>query len=198
MEWKFELTEKEFQQCDEFANNSSKSQREHRSGGTFIRNYNQIKENTLRGKVGETIVKKFLEQKGLEINSIKLDFDIYPRGKWDETDIKLNGKTLSIKSSKWFSRWLLLESKDILRGDVDDYYILVLVDRDFKSGEIKGFATKDEIIKPNGKTLILKKGENIPLTTTTLDADNHARNFNDLDNSEKGWKKLVKKLQHTL
>jgi len=194
MIWKFVLTDAEFKKCDDFAIKSAKTQRENRSGGTLIRNYDQIKENTLRGKVGETFVKKFLEQRGLELKGIKLDFDVYPRGKWDETDIKLNGKTLSIKSSKWFSKWLLLESKDILRGDIDDYYIFVLVDQDFKSGEIKGFATQDEIIKPNAKTYLLQKGDNIPLTTTELDADNHARHSDDLDNSEKGWKEFIKNL----
>ena len=75
-----------------------------------------------------------------------------------------------------------------------DYYILVLIDQDFKGGIIKGFASKDEIIKSNSQTLLLKQGELIPNTYTTLDADNHARHSDNLHNSEEDWKEFVKKL----
>jgi len=195
MEWKFELTEKEFQQCDKFADDSSKSQREHRSGGILQRDIKKIKEDTLRGKIGEVIVKKFLEQVPFNIKGISLDFGVYDRGIWDETDIEINKKKISIKSSKSFAKWLLLESKDIKRGDLYDYYILVLIDKDFKAGVIKGFASKDEIIKPNDKTLLLKQEEFIPNTSTSLDADNHARHSDNLHNSEEDWEKIIRELK---
>jgi len=191
MIWKFELTEKEFQKCNKFADSSSKSQREHRSGGILQRNVGKIKEDTLRGKIGEVIVKKFLEQEPFDIKNISLDFGVYDRGIWDETDIEIDNKKISIKSSKWFARWLLLESKDIERGDLYDYYILVLIDKNFKGGMIKGFASKNEIIKPNSQTLLLKQGELIPKTYTTLDADNHARHSDNLHNSEEDWEKIA-------
>ena len=194
MEWKFKLTNEEFNKCDKFANDSSKTQRENRSGGTLKRNLSQIRDDTLRGKVGETILKNFLEQAPFNVEGISLDFEVYPRGIWDKVDINLNNRNISIKSSKWFSKWLLLESKDIERGDTYDYYILILIDRDLKSGVVKGFVDKDKIINRNEQTLLLKKGEFIPNTSTPLDADNHARHVDNLRNTEEDWKEFVKSL----
>ena len=125
---------------------------------------------------------------------IVLNFNIYPRGKWDSTDININKTKISIKTSKHFSNWLLLESKDINRGDIYDYYILVLVDKDLKSGKIKGFVRKNEIIQPAEKTLLLKQDNFIPNTQTPLDADNHARHIENLHNSAKEWGELVNSL----
>jgi len=194
MNWKIELTDTKFEQCDQFASESSKSQREHRSGGTIQRSLSQIREDTLRGKIGEMVVKKFLEQDPFNVKNIKLDFGVYPRGTWDETDIKIKETDTSRKSVKGFSNWLLLESKDINRGERHDYYILVLIDKDFKAGKVGGFANQEEIIDPNDKTKLLKKGEFIPDTSTSLDADNHGRHRSDLHNSEEDWKKFVSEL----
>jgi len=195
IKWNFELTNEEFDMCEKFADNSSKSQRENRSGGTEKRDIPKIKGDTLRGKVGEVILKNFLEQEPFNFKDITLDFEVYPRGVWDKTDIKINGKNISIKSSKWYSKWLLLESKDILRGEVSDYYVLVLIERDMKKGDVKGFAWKEEIINENEKTLLLKKGELIPNTNTSLDADNHSRCMENLHNSIWDWIKLATELR---
>jgi len=192
MEWRFKLKDNEFEQCKKFASDSSKTQREHRSGGLLKRSVNQIEEDTLRGKVGEIIVKSFLEQRPLNVKNIHLDFRVYKRGVWDVTDIKIGEENFAIKASKWFAKWLLLESKDIQRGDVYDGYILVLVDEDFKGGVVKGFASKEEIINPNDKTLLLKQGEFIPNTKTILDADNHARHSDNLHNLIEEWIELIK------
>ena len=191
MQYNLILTSDEFERCKKFSEESAKTQREHRSGGTQIRGLNQIEEDTQRGKVGEVIALKFLRQSPLNITEVKLDFDIYPRGKWDEQDFTLHGKRIAVKSAKWFSRWLLIETKDLGRGDVYDYYILVVIAKDFKSGEIKGYATKDEIL--NGKAMMkLKKGEKIPNTNTALDADNNAIHSKDLHNSDEEWLSLIK------
>ena len=192
---RFKLTEEEYNKCRKFADESSKSQREYRSGGTQIRTVGQIFIDTLRGKVGEVIINKFLEQEPFNIQNIALDFGVYARGIWDETDIEINGRKLSIKSSKHFARWLLLEAKDIHRGDIYDYYILVLVDKNFKGGEVKGFASKEEVIEPDPDTLFLKKGELIPNTNTILDADNYARHSDNLHNSEEEWIELANSLK---
>jgi hypothetical protein len=191
--WRFTLTNEEYSKCLKFSEMSAKSQRENRSGGIMVREVGQISQDTLRGKVGEIIVKKFLEQSPLKIEGINLDFDIYPRGKWDDADLKLNNQSVSIKSAKWFSKWLLLEKKDIDRGDLYDFYILVLVDKDFKSGTIKGYALRDDIL--NGKdTLQIPQGDFIPGTNTVLDASNYARNSANLKNLLGDWKKFSIKL----
>lgn len=194
MEWKFNLDESEYLQCKQFAEESSKTQREHRSGGTIIRPLYNIFSDTFRGKVGELIVKKFLEQEPLMIQGIKLDFGIYPRGVWDSCDFSLNGVKVSIKSSKSFAKWLLLETKDIDREDVYDYYILVLISQDYKSGVVKGFANKDEIIGASKISILLNKGDFIPGTQTPLDASNYALKSSDLHNTENEWgnfKKII-------
>jgi len=188
------LTEEEVKQCRDFADESSKTQREHRSGGQMIRNVGQIFYDTFRGKVGEVVIKKFLAQQPFNVQGIELDFNIYPRGEWDSSDIVISDIKLSIKSSKHFARWLLLESKDIDRGDVYDYYILVVIDENFKAGRVKGFAKKSEIIQSNKETLILERGDFIPKTQTKLDAKNHARHTDNLHNKVEEWRELVQKL----
>lgn len=194
MIWKIDLTESEFKQCEEFAINSSKSQRPSRSGGTIIRELNQIEKDTLRGKVAEVVAKKFFEQTPFNFTGIKLDFKIYPRGAWDKFDFSLNNKTFSVKSAKSFSRWLLIESKDIARGDLYNYYVFITIAEDFKSGYVRGFATQDEILNDKN-TLKLKKEEHIPGTKTDLDADNHARHSSNLHNTEAEWTNLSKILK---
>ncbi len=194
VEWLIKITDDEFEKCKKFADESAKTQRGNRSGGSVTRNENQISSDTLRGKIGEIAVKKFLEQDPLDISDTSLDFGIYPRGIWDEHDLKIYGKTFSIKSSKHFSKYLLLETKDIGRGSIFDYYVLVLVNAEYKTGEIVGFVSKDEMEQISDKTLDLKKGQCIPNTKVPLDADNHARHKDHLHNSEVEWIDLIKKL----
>jgi hypothetical protein len=183
----FSLSDSEYKECKDFANKSSPTQREYRSGGTQVRNVNLIFSDTLRGKVAEVIIKKFLE----EVYNIKteLDFAIYPRGEWDKADIEIKNKKFSIKSAKWFSNWLMIEKKDIDRGDKYDYYIFVTIDKEMKSGNIRGFAKQDEILN-DSDTRIVKKGDLIPGTQTTLDADNHIRHVNNLHNTEDDWNEV--------
>lgn len=187
---RFILNNEDFKLCEDFSKNSAGTQREYRSGGSHFRSKHLIEKDTLRGKVGEFIVKKFLKQDPLSIKDIELDFNVYERGKWDKEDFILSKTRFSVKSVKWFSKWLLLETKDILRGDIYDTYILVAVDENFRGGNVKGFATKDEILY-DSKTLKLKKGDYIPKTNTVLDADNHARHSNYLNNSLDDWQDLV-------
>lgn len=190
MQYKITLTEEEFSDCTIFAQNSAKTQREYRSGGSQIRAVQQIEEDTLRGKVGELIVKKFFDNNGI---LVKLDFNIYPRGKWDEADIKINGYTVAIKTSKYFARWLLLETKDLEREDaIFDYYIFVKVDKDLHGGIVSGYITKDIVLdKKDSNNYWLKKGELIPGTTTPLDAPNYARAEGTLLRGEKEWDSFI-------
>jgi len=195
MEYNIKITDEEFNKCKEFAEVSARTQRPNRSGGVEKRNLPKIIVDTFRGKVGEVVIKRFLEQAPLNVLGIELDFKIYPRGVWDRCDITLNGIKLSVKSAKHFSHWLLLESKDVARGEVYDYYILVLIDEDYKGGRIKGFAFKNEIIIQNPNTLLLKQGDCIPGTQTELDADNHGRREQYLHNTEEDWVALANKLK---
>lgn len=99
----------------------------------------------------------------------------------------IDDKRIAIKAVKHFSSWLLVESKDILRGDIYDYYILILISKEMNGGTVAGYATKEEIDDGDQHTLRLQKGEPIPGTRTELDADNHARHKEYLQNSVADW-----------
>ena len=180
MEKRFTISQGEIKNCKLFSEKSSKSQREYRSGGLYKRSSSEIYSDTLRGKIAEVITKKFFEQDFFKFKGIKLDFGVYPRGIWDKSDINLGKSSISIKSSKSFAKWLLIEKKDIGRGDNYDFYIIVLVDNFFNHGEVKGFASKEEVINVGGNTMLLKQREFIPGTATKLDADNHGIRIDNL------------------
>lgn len=197
MDFLISLLPEEINRCRAFAQESAKTQRGHRSGGTKERGYGEIFGDTFRGKIGECASKRFLEQEPLNVPGIELDFKVYPRGKWDEYDFLVYGKRFSIKSIKHFSSWLLLESKNIERGDVYDYYVLAAVSRNEDGSRILGFASKEDILEgPN--TVKLKKGDLIPGTRTALDADNHSLHKSHLKNSEEGWIQLIENLKKEL
>jgi len=196
MEWEIFLDGDEIKKCRIFAEKSARTQRPYRSGGSQMRSLPRVIADTFRGKLGEVVCKKFLEQSPLNVKGLELDFDIYPRGKWDTADIVIGDKKMAIKSVKHFSSWLLIESKDILRGDIYDYYILILIDRRMNGGTVAGYATKEEILDGDQHTLRLKMGELIPGTSTELDADNHARHKKYLHNSVADWISLSKEIRH--
>ena len=154
--------------CRDFAEKSAKTQRDFRSGGTLRRSMDNMIGDIERGKLAEAIVQKFLEGYGIKI---ALDFNIYPRGKWDDGDFTLKGMKFSIKSSKEYAKFLFLESKDIERGYLFDYYIFVNVDNSLEGGRVRGCATMKDVISFKQ----YKKGEFIPHTRITFDADNHGR-----------------------
>jgi hypothetical protein len=195
MDFEFNLNDEEFSKCKIFADESARTQRENRSGGTYVRSIDQISQDTMRGKVAEVAIKNFLEKNPLNVNNLELDFGVYGRGTWDDADIIINNNKISIKSAKWFSKWLLLETKDIDRGDIYDYYILVLVNRDLKSGIIKGFASKEEILN-DINTYKLSKGDFIPGTGVPLDASNHARKMDFLHNSKEDWIDFIRNINN--
>lgn len=174
------LSPEEAEQCKQFARKSALTQKEKRSGGTRTRMIEEIETDIQRGKTGEALVKKFMKQFGIKI---ELDFNIYPRGQWDDGDFIVNGKKFSIKASKYFASWLLLETEDIDRGYVFDYYIFVNVDRNLKQGIIRGYATLSDL---DGFEK-LKKGEFLPGTRAVLDADNHGKKIHDL---RQDWENL--------
>lgn len=84
--------------------------RDHRSGGTYKRRNGEIFANTFQGKLAECALYNLLIKN--KINTTEPDFSIYKLGIWDDEDINVNGKSISIKSTKSFGNLLLLEEKD--------------------------------------------------------------------------------------
>lgn len=117
--------------------------RQHRTGGQMNRKAGEQFCNTFQGKLAEVALRSFLIRKGLDCG--EPDFDVYGEGVWDESDLTVNGKTLSVKSAAFFSNLLLLESRDydscgnylpnlnIGATASHDYYILVRIKPDIKA-----------------------------------------------------------------
>jgi hypothetical protein len=117
--------------------------RNQRSGGIASRNALELFGNTFQGKLAELCAHDFFTKSGLVCSEI--DFGIYEKNIWDDTDLIINDKKISIKSASFFSNLLLLESKDwnasgayIPNIDTDknefyDYFILVRIKEDIKN-----------------------------------------------------------------
>ena len=84
--------------------------RNHRSGGTHRRRNGEIFANTFQGKLAECALYDQLTKMGFDVSAP--DFSIYKLGKWDDVDLEVNSKSVSIKSTKAFGNLLLLETKD--------------------------------------------------------------------------------------
>ena len=116
--------------------------RHHRTGGQINRKAGEQFCNTFQGKLAEVVLRNYLINNGLDCG--KADFGIYGKGIWDDSDLIVNEKSLSIKSAAFFSNLLLLESKDydengnyipnLLNGTTAsyDYYVLVRIKPDIK------------------------------------------------------------------
>jgi len=91
-----------------FGNNGQ--HRDHRSGGSHNRKKGEIFVNAFQGKLSEFAIFDFLHQDFPEITPP--DLKTYGLGEWDDFDFKINGKEISIKSTKFYGNLLLLETKD--------------------------------------------------------------------------------------
>lgn len=118
--------------------------RDHRTGGSMNRKKGQIFINTFQGKLSELAVYNTFFKSNREAYS-KLsepDFDVYGLGEWDDSDIVLDEKKFSVKSTKFYGNLLLLETRDwnekgeyipnlnIDKNSVYDYFVLVRIKPD--------------------------------------------------------------------
>ena len=83
--------------------------RRHRSGGTHLRRSGEIFSNAFQGKLSEFAVYQTLLKTH---NLTPPDLSIHGLGVWDSFDLKIDGKKVSIKSTKHYGNLLLLEEKD--------------------------------------------------------------------------------------
>jgi len=116
--------------------------RNHRTGGQVRRRGGEMFCNTFQGKLAEVVLRDYLNRSGLQCG--EPDFDIYGEGIWDDSDLIVNQKSLSVKSAAFFSNLLLLETHDYDRDGnylpnleigataSYDYYILVRLKPDIK------------------------------------------------------------------
>ena len=136
--------------------------RHYRTGGQVNRKAGEQFCNTFQGKLAEVVLRIYLITKELECR--ETNFGIYGEGVWDDSDLIVNGKSLSIKSTAHFSNLLLLESKDyddkgnyipnLQNGSTAsyDYYILVRIEPD-----IKGLFRKQRLMYSNSIEKVIIK-----------------------------------------
>lgn len=84
--------------------------RANRTGGSHIRKNGEIFSNAFQGKLAEFALYGYLRALGTNLD--EPDVTSYRLGKWDDTDLKVQDKQISIKSTKSFGNLLLLEKDD--------------------------------------------------------------------------------------
>jgi len=131
--------------------------------------------------------KMMLENYGIDV---PLDFNYYPRGKWDDQDAVINGWRIDIKGTRRGGHWLLIEWNKLCFRQKDNnlshIYMMFTVDWDRKTDTPTGVVSYEgavSLAKLNSmceKTKTLLKGTVLPGTNTKLQADNYGIHFNDL------------------
>lgn len=85
--------------------------RDHRSGGSKNRKNGEIFANTFQGKLSEFAVYNQICSEFKDALK-EPDLEQYGLGQWDDSDFEIDGKKISVKSTKSFGNLLLLETKD--------------------------------------------------------------------------------------
>ena len=194
---KIRLSPDEIDRCIKFSAESANNQQRIEFGEikTKPRPSSEIARDNLIGKVAEVAVQKML-LKDYSL-TIDLDFEVYSRGVWDETDFVVNGWRFDVKSTR-IGRWLLLEEHKLVnwqnQGMLPHFFIACRTYWDESIGlptgvvEIFGFFFINRIFKGNKNVLYLEENKCIPNTSAKLQTNNYAIKFNDLENV---WGKLV-------
>lgn len=197
------LSEESMQKSYKFAAESARSQRPAPFGQKNERQRDNfaILNNTWLGKIAEIAFAQMLKN-NYGVN-VELDFDVYPRGKWDSVDVQINNWNIDIKSSKYGSRWFLIEWSKIdfnhSSGTLPHIFVMTTVDwnktTNIPSGNVNlvGMMYTNDLVPTNPKVHTLLRGDNIPGTTTPLYADNYGVAFHDLNSD---WDKIIDYILH--
>ena len=201
MKKKITLSSQEIKQCRIFARDAAATQQPIEFGeqDTAQRSLAESARDILIGKLAETAVSKMLNSEyGAET---EVNFDIYPRGIWDENDIVCNGWSIDVKSTR-AGRWLLIEWNKLNfrseAGDLPDFFIPCRTEWDMdtdepgKHVEIQGYVRTEDILRGGSNILTLKKGDVIPGTSTVLQADNYGILFSDLNGDWDAFADILK------
>lgn len=187
------LNEQEFLKCVEFAKTCALNQQQIEFGqsDTKPRETSEISRDNLIGKMAEVAFAKMLQER-YDI-AIELDFNYYPRGKWDDQDAEINGWRIDVKATRKGGRWMLIEwSKLDFRQKQDKLshlYVMASVDWDrghdlpHREVDLVGCASIQKLKPNNATTVVLRKGTCIPGTKTPLQADNYGIRFSDLEDN---------------
>lgn len=173
---KITLTEYEIKRCREFAEESSKTQQRIEFGNhlTEDRQDERMFSDTFTGKKAEVAVVKWLRQEyGLHL---PVNYEVYPRGEWDDNDLVINGRTVDVKATNT-GKWLLYDlNKLYFRLESKTVPSMIVFCKCKESEvEIAGCISAYRLFNPDGeKVLFLRKGDLIPGTKCSLKAANYA------------------------
>ena len=182
------LTEEELEKCREFSTKSALQQQEIEYGesATKPRPKEEIARDNLIGKIAEAAFRKMLkEDRNIDI---ELDFEYYPRGKWDSQDAEYNGWKIDVKGTR-VGHWMLIEWNKLEFRQKDDelshVYVMFSVEwkGDAPTGKViyRGFATLARLSREFPKTEVLPRGSALPGTRLeSLQTDNFGIKFEDL------------------
>lgn len=114
--------------------------RKYRSGGIKRRKNGEIFSDTFQGKLAEFAVSNIFKITKIDPDLEHMPtLDLWDLGQWDKSDFNINGKKISVKSTKMIGQLLLLEKKDWtdkgeyipnmgIENGVNDLFIMVRLD----------------------------------------------------------------------
>lgn len=192
------LSEQEYERCLSFAKTCALNQQriEFGQSDTKPRGTSEISRDNMIGKMAEVAFAKMLHDRyGIDI---ELDFNYYPRGKWDDQDAVINGWLIDVKATRKGGRWMLIEWSKLnfrqKQNMLSHLYVMASVDWDrekdlpHREVDLVGCASIQKLLPGLPSTVVLRKGECIPNTHTPLQADNYGIRFTDL---ETDWDKVL-------
>lgn len=182
------LSEEELRKCQIFSQECAKTQQRTEFGqDTEERSLEETARDNLIGKIAEVAFSKLMKE-NYRVN-ISLDFNYYPRGKWDTQDAEINGWRIDVKGTRTGGRWMLIDWGKLdfrqKENKLSHVYVMFTVgwnrDTDQPTGcvEYKGFVTLARL-REEDPTCVLRKGSLLPGTSTSLTADNYGIRFEDL------------------
>lgn len=192
------LTPDEMQKCIEFSQKSAETQQDIEFGqkDTKPRPTKEIARDNLIGKMAEVAVLRMLREKyGIHY---PVNYEIYPRGEWDDCDVKIGGWSIDIKSTR-IGKWLLFETNKLKMRQsqkINNLDALIMcktpwnMDKDEPIGtvELIGLISMKKLLSSDPKVKHLKKGDFIPNTKSKLQAENLAVAFDDLEHN---WDMMI-------
>ena len=200
------LNHEMIEKCWVFANQCARTMRPLEHGEVLAkeRSYEQIVHDTIVGKLGEVAVQEFLKQKGI---TTQLDFDIYERGQWDDSDINVNGWKIDIKCTKKQGHNFLIEWNKLQFGsdseELPHYYLMTHLLDEVPSNELQiqqmksfrveliGYEDVRNLQTTNNNILVLDRGAFIPGTNTEMIAKSYCIPF---DQMRKDWEQFISRL----
>lgn len=167
-----ELTDYQIKLCKLFAEESAKTQQQIEFGnkGTTPRSLEEIAHDTYIGKIAEVAVVTLAWQK---FNyKIPVNYEVYPRGQYDDDDIEINGWAIDVKATTK-GKWLLVEKNKIDFRKKEDNLpdVIMLCKPNANRVEMIGYTSIKYLVRDDN---LLLEGECIPGTTCRLQADNYA------------------------